>query len=127
MGNILDLQDMRVPRALHLPVCHRLQVALLEPLDLVWVQLVNQVPQILTQQRPLGRHKDSGLQVIQALIIRITGVVSVSSLEFISSNLTNVIMVTQGIMDNNPPASRQWMVSTRALSKMYEKSLQIPL
>jgi hypothetical protein len=106
MGNILDLQDMRVPRALHLPVCHRLQVALLEPLDLVWVQLVNQVPQILTQQRPLGRHKDSGLQVIQALIIRITGV---------------------GIMDNNPPASRQWMVSTRALSKMYEKSLQIPL
>ena len=76
MGSTLDLEDTRVPLALHLPACHRLQVVPLELQGWVWVQSVNQVPQILTQLQPLGRCRDSGLELIQTLIIRITGVVS---------------------------------------------------
>ena len=77
-GNTLDLRDTQVLRALHLPVCHKLQVALLELLDWVWVQLVNRVLQTLTQLQLQGRHRDSGLGAIRVLIIRITGVVSSS-------------------------------------------------
>jgi hypothetical protein len=46
-GNTLDLEDTQV--LLHLLACRRLQVALLELQDWVWVQLVSQVQQTLTQ------------------------------------------------------------------------------
>lgn len=75
-GNTLDLEDMQVLRAQLLPACNRLQVVPPELLVWVWVLLVNQVLQILMRLRLLGRDKDSGLEVIQALIIRIIGVVS---------------------------------------------------
>lgn len=76
-GNTLDLQDTQVLREQRLPACHRLQVALPGLPDWVWAQLANQVPQIPTQLP--GKRRDSGLQVIRALIIRITGVVSLST------------------------------------------------
>jgi hypothetical protein len=94
MGSTPDLEDTQVHQALHPQVCHRLQVAHPGLLDWVWVQLANPVLQILTQPQSRVRHRHSGLEVIQALIIRITGEVCSSSLSFGSSIHADVTTAT---------------------------------